>query len=328
MAGHYQWRAIIHGGRLFNGRPSLPAFADGSTMVSDRISDWETQQMTTQTIPTLHFIAAAGAHRGRLRELNEDAVLALIRPPEGGLSIGFFAVADGMGGHQAGEVASRLALETLQESLSPFFEASGETTTPSTAARDPEGDTLPSLTSFLETHLRQAVVQANDAIYNYAQRNPDEAGNLGCTVTCALLQNHLGVIANVGDSRTYLLRHGQLQQVTEDHSYVGQLVRNGQLAPDDIYDHPQRNVVTRALGSQPEVEVDLWSQIVQAGDRLLLCSDGLWEMVRDPAAIARLLSQEDVEAAVRDLIDLANAEGGTDNIGVVVVAVVEAPAAG
>jgi PPM family protein phosphatase len=283
--------------------------------------------MTAQTIPTLQLVTAAGTHRGRIRELNEDAVLALVRPPEDGSSIGFFAVADGMGGHQAGEVASRLALETLQESLSRFFEASGEMTRAGTAARDREGDTLPSLTSFLETHLRQAVVQANQAIYTYAQRNPDEAGNLGCTVTCALVQNHLGVIANVGDSRTYLLRHGQLQQITEDHSYVGQLVQSGQLAPDEVYDHPQRNVVTRALGSQPEVEVDLWSQLLQAGDRLLLCSDGLWEMVRDPAAIARLLAQEDVDGAVRDLIDLANAEGGTDNIGVVVVAVVEAPAA-
>jgi PPM family protein phosphatase len=275
-------------------------------------------EMTTQT-PVLQAKAAAGTHRGRLRELNEDAVLALVRSPESGSSAGLFAVADGMGGHQAGEVASRLALDTLQESLSLFFDNAKEAATLPATPVDPDRDTLPSITSFLETRLRQAIVEANDAIYKYAENHPDEAGNLGCTVTCALVQNHLAVIANVGDSRTYLLRNNQLQQITEDHSYVGQLVQSGQLAPEEIYNHPQRNVVTRALGSQPDVEVDLWSHMLHAGDRLLLCSDGLWEMVRDPAVIARLLGEEDVETAVHNLIAMANAEGGADNIGVVVV---------
>jgi PPM family protein phosphatase len=267
--------------------------------------------------------AAAGTHRGRVRDLNEDAVLAVVRPPEDGSILGLFAVADGMGGHQAGEVASRLALDTLQQSLSIFF-GGGNRATPSPAApADPTRDTLPSITSFLEDRLRQAVVEANDAIYSYAEQHPDEAGNLGCTVTCALVQNDVAVIANVGDSRTYLLRDNRLQQITQDHSYVGQLVLTGQLAPEEVYDHPQRNVVTRALGSQAEVEVDLWSYLLHGGDRLLLCSDGLWEMVRDSAVIARLLTEaEDAETAVQDLIANANAEGGSDNIGVVVVEVV------
>jgi PPM family protein phosphatase len=280
--------------------------------------------MTTNT-PTLQLKAATGSHRGRVRELNEDAVLARVRPPESGIAFGLFAVADGMGGHQAGEVASRLALETIQENLLIFFDGTDAGATQSTAPVDPAGDTLPNITSFLEDRLRQAIVEANDAIYSYAQQHPDEAGNLGCTVTCALVQNDLAIIANVGDSRTYLLRDNELQQITEDHSYVGQLVRNGQMAPDEIYDHPQRNVVTRALGNQAEVEVDLWSYQLHAGDRLLLCSDGLWEMVRDPAVIARLLAENaDLETVAHNLIAAANAEGGIDNIAVVAVELLEA----
>jgi PPM family protein phosphatase len=280
--------------------------------------------MTTHTT-TLQLKAAAGSHRGRVRQLNEDAVLARIRPPESGISFGLFAVADGMGGHQAGEVASRLALETLQDKLSIFFDGADAGAAQPAAAVDPAQDTLPNITSFLEERLRQAIVEANDVIYTYAQQHPDDAGNLGCTVTCALVQNDLAIIANVGDSRAYLLRDNALQQITEDHSYVGQLVRNGQLAPDEIYDHPQRNVVTRALGSQPEVEVDLWSYLLHAGDRLLLCSDGLWEMVRDPAVIARLLAENgDLETVAGNLIATANDEGGIDNIGVVVVELLEA----
>jgi PPM family protein phosphatase len=280
--------------------------------------------MTTYT-PALQLKAAAGSHRGRVRQLNEDAVMARVRPPEGGAALGLFAVADGMGGHQAGEVASRLALETLQDNLAIFFDGTATETAQPAQPSDPAGDTLPNITSFLEERLRQAIVRANDVIYKYAQQNPDEAGNLGCTVTCALVQNDLAVIANVGDSRTYLLRDNELLQITEDHSYVGQLVRSGQLEPEGIHDHPQRNVVTRALGSQPEVEVDLWSYSLHTGDRLLLCSDGLWEMVRDPAVIARLLADDaDLERIVDNLINLANAEGGADNIGVVVVELAEA----
>jgi PPM family protein phosphatase len=279
--------------------------------------------MTTHTA-TLQLKAAAGSHRGRVRQLNEDAVLARVRPPESGISFGLFAVADGMGGHQAGEVASRLALETLHDRLSIFFDGTDAGAAQSAAPVDSAEDTLPNVTSFLEERLRQAIVEANDVIYTYAQQHPDDAGNLGCTVTCALVQNDLAIIANVGDSRTYLLRDNALQQITEDHSYVGQLVRNGQLAPDEIYDHPQRNVVTRALGSQPEVEVDLWSYLLHAGDRLLLCSDGLWEMVRDPAVIARLLAANgDLETVADNLIAKANDEGGIDNIGVVVIELLE-----
>jgi PPM family protein phosphatase len=259
---------------------------------------------------------AAGSHRGRVRELNEDAVLTLVQPPEKGPAA-FLAVADGMGGHQAGEVASRLALDTLRQIFSAYLNrTNGQETAPAPTSPN---ETVPGATSFLEQKVRLAITEANHIIFNYAQQNPEEAGNLGCTITCALIQGDLAVIANVGDSRTYLLRDGQLHQITEDHSYVGQLARSGQIEVEEIFDHPQRNVVTRALGSQDYVEVDIWAYSLHVGDRLLLCSDGLWEMVREPDVIAQLLGgTEDLDSVILNLIDRANAEGGTDNIAVVV----------
>jgi protein phosphatase len=134
------------------------------------------------------------------------------------------------------------------------------------------------------------------------------------------------VVANVGDSRTYLYRGQELQQITEDHSYVWQLVQEGFLKVEEIYDHPQRNVITRALGNQEEVAVDTWTYTLEDGDRLLLCSDGVWEMIHDPDEIAASLANEELQEAVNQLIEAANNYGGLDNIGVV-VAEYQAPTA-
>lgn len=264
--------------------------------------------------------AAAGADRGRVRHLNEDAVLAYVRPPDYGLPLALLIVADGMGGHQAGEVASRLTIETMREQLSWLLEEDdSQKTQLSAPAADPKTDTAPGPTAQLQERLRLAVEAANTAIYQYSLENPVEAGNMGCTVTCALIHNDLAIIGNVGDSRAYLWRDGALQQITEDHSYVWEMIQAGQLPPEAVYDHPQRNVVTRALGSQNSIEVDFWAHPLQPHDRLLLCSDGLWEMVRDEERLAQLISEDkEPPEIVAGLIELANAYGGGDNIGVVV----------
>ncbi|MFZ0549100.1 MAG: Stp1/IreP family PP2C-type Ser/Thr phosphatase [Candidatus Promineifilaceae bacterium] len=267
--------------------------------------------------------AAAGTDPGRARQINQDNVLAYVRPRNLGKPLGLLIVADGMGGHQAGEIASHLAVETIRESLSWMLEQDDDETTTPMPMPQLEGEDAnefndAAYTAHLEKRLELAIEEANKVIYNYAQENPEEAGNLGCTVTCAIVYGDVAIIANVGDSRTYLFREGELKQITDDHSYVGQLVREGLLEPKDVFEHEQRNVITRALGNRPGVNADLASWSLEVGDRLMLCSDGVWEMIRDPEEMAQMLRSEELETAVEKLIDSANAHGGVDNIGVVV----------
>jgi protein phosphatase len=165
------------------------------------------------------------------------------------------------------------------------------------------------------------VQRANQVVRDYAQHYPGRARDAGSTVTMAVLQGWTAYIANVGDSRTYLLRDGKLEQLTTDHSLVAGLVAAGTIEPDEIYTHPQRNVIYRSLGSDPEVEVDIVRQPLQAGDRLLLCSDGLWEMVRDPEMAAVLDRTPDVWEACDQLVERANENGGPDNITAILVRV-------
>lgn len=273
--------------------------------------------------------AAAGTDPGRARQINQDNVLAYVRPHKMGKPLGLLVVADGMGGHQAGEIASQLAVDTIRNTLSWMLEQDDdEATTPMPLpAVDEEAEEKndAAYTAHLEKRLELAIEEANKVIYNYAQENPIEAGNLGCTVTCAIIYGDVAIIANVGDSRTYLYRQGTLNQITDDHSYVGQLVREGLLEPEDIFEHEQRNVITRALGNRPAVHVDLASWSLEAGDRLMLCSDGVWEMIRDPEEMAEMLQSDKLETAVERLIDSANAHGGADNIGVVVAELLQEP---
>ena len=268
---------------------------------------------------TLRFHAAAGTDPGLVHQINQDSALAIVRQ-ESGKAAGLFVVADGMGGHQAGDVASRLAAETIKEELAWLLErAETEDTQPS--APSPVAETLvESSTAQLQQRLELAIHRANQEITTYAQDNPVDAGNMGTTVTCVLVEDDQAAIANVGDSRTYLLRDGELRQITEDHSYVARLVKEGQLQPNEVFDHPRRNVITRSLGYKQDIEIDSWLERLQPGDRLLLCSDGLWEMVQDPASLQQVLEQStEPAAAVSRFIDAANANGGADNIGVVVV---------
>jgi protein phosphatase len=218
---------------------------------------------------------------GRKRRHNEDAFI--VQPP-------LFAIADGMGGAQAGEVASRLAAEALR--------GAGDGST-------------------AEERLVSLVQEANRRVYE--RQTEDEAtSGMGTTVTAVLVDGDELVVGHVGDSRAYLVREGRLAQLTEDHSLVQELLSDGRLSPEEAERHPQRSVITRAVGTDPDVDVDLRRNAVEAGDVVLLCSDGLTDMVTDEA-ILRIVEQNrhDLDGAVRALVDAANAGGGEDNITVI-----------
>jgi serine/threonine protein phosphatase PrpC len=227
---------------------------------------------------------------GRVRAANEDSLL--VAEP-------LFAVADGMGGHQGGEVASALALQILGEAHDD----------PSTSA------------------LVQAVRSANQAVFDKAGTSPDLKG-MGTTLT-ALADvdtsegKRLGIV-NVGDSRLYRARGDRLEQLTEDHSLVASLVRQGRITAEEAESHPQRNILTRALGIDEAVAVDSWEVEPVAGDRFLICSDGLFNEVDENRMIATLRRFDDPTDAARELVRLANEGGGRDNITAVVVDVVSA----
>lgn len=236
---------------------------------------------------------------GRRRESNEDDFL--VEPRRG-----VYAVADGMGGHAAGEIASRLAIETLLEVLQ----------------RSEAADQRMSVEDAAEW-LRGAVVEANRRICD-SIRLHDERRGMGTTVVALVHSGEDAVVGHVGDSRLYLLRGDELLRMTSDHSWVNEQVKLGLMNDDTAQRHPMRNIVTRALGSRPEVLVDLTSMQTQPGDVFLLCSDGLNTMLADEQ-IHELLraDRHNPEAACRALIEHANRRGGDDNVTVVVACVAE-----
>jgi protein phosphatase len=219
---------------------------------------------------------------GRVRRRNEDAFV--VDPP-------LFAVADGMGGAQAGEVASRLAAAAFRE----FREA------------DELGP---------EERVQAIIKEANRRIYERA-RTDSEVSGMGTTVTAALLTDGRVVIGHVGDSRAYRIRDGRLEQLTEDHSLVADLMRSGRLTPEEAEGHPQRSVITRALGTDPDVDVDTLVIEAAAGDLFLLCSDGLSTMVSEPDVLRTVERANTLDEAARDLVRAANTGGGEDNVTVV-----------
>ena len=206
-----------------------------------------------------------------------------------------------------------------------------ETSQPDGAA-DEENEEAGATRHLLETVVRQhfgdklraAVEHSSQAIVDYGAEHR-EARGMGATVTAALVMDGQAFIANVGDSRTYLLRDGKLQRVTRDHSLVARLVEAEQIQPEDVYDHPSRNLIYRSLGAgHAEVEVDIFDEQLRAGDALLLCSDGLWEMIPDPQLQTIINESDDIEQACATLIKVANENGGEDNITAVLVRCVEA----
>ncbi|HEY4725902.1 MAG TPA: Stp1/IreP family PP2C-type Ser/Thr phosphatase, partial [Actinomycetota bacterium] len=244
----------------------------------------------------MRLVFAAATDVGRMRKNNEDSYLS---------SKPVAAVADGMGGHSAGEVASAIAIEELA--------ALGE--------RGPwENETAAT------DDLKQAILRANRRIREMAASDRKLNG-MGTTLVALLEDGDMVHVANVGDSRGYLLRQGELSQVTVDHSLVQELVDDGRLSPEDAERHPQRSVITRALGIDPEVEFDLFTYKLQVGDRLLLCSDGLSDVVETTQIRNVLLRVRSPQKAARQLITVANEQGGPDNITVIVVEAVDESAA-
>jgi protein phosphatase len=222
--------------------------------------------------------------KGRVREGNEDAYL--VEPP-------LYAVADGMGGHRGGEVASQLALETIAD----LFR---------------KGD-IP---------LAEQVRRANRAVFDRSGTDRAVAG-MGTTLTAALVQGELAHLMHVGDSRAYLLRAGTLRQLTEDHTLVNRMVKAGEITAEEAEVHPHRNVITRSLGTEADVEVDEQDVGLLEGDRLLLCSDGLTGMLSEGQIQAILEATPTAQEAADRLVVAANRAGGVDNITVVVLAVSE-----
>jgi PPM family protein phosphatase len=293
---------------------------------------------------SLKLQAAAKTDVGRQREQNEDSPYLYISEEQ---ERGLFIVADGMGGYRAGEVASRLAVQKISEALKSFLipiseqptiklsplsdaDLADQSTIKLDTTKISEQATKSKKTSKLaetptiktiEDSLKAAVRQANRAILSYGEEQSGARG-LGCTVTSALVQDDQAFIVNVGDSRTYLLRNGELTVLTRDHSLVQRLVEEKQITPDEVYTHPQRNLIYRSLGAgHKSVEPDVFHQPLQRGDTLLLCSDGLWEMVHRQDLISILQQEDDPQHLCDRLIDMANAHGGEDNITAVVVQV-------
>ena len=219
---------------------------------------------------------------GRRRRRNEDAYVC--EPP-------LFAIADGMGGAQAGEVASRLAAAALKEG----------------GAENGGG----------AQRIVDLIQEANRRIYDRSSTDPKTSG-MGTTMTVALVEDAHVTFGHVGDSRAYLVRDGEIEQLTGDHSLVNELIKSGQLSPDDAGSHPQRSVITRALGTDPDVDVDTFSVAAQTNDLFLLSSDGLTDMLGDSEILDVVeRNRKDLDSAMRALVKEANRGGGEDNITVV-----------
>jgi protein phosphatase len=229
---------------------------------------------------------AGASDTGRKRRRNEDSYV--IAPP-------LFAVADGMGGAQAGEIASKLAAAALEDTDSGAL--SGE-------------DRVTSL-----------IQEANRRVYERSNEDPNASG-MGTTITVALVEDSGVTIGHVGDSRAYRYHDGSIEQITEDHSLVNELMKSGKLSPEEAETHPQRSVITRALGTDPDVDVDAFTVEAHAGDVFLLCSDGLTTMVDDDDILGVLEKyHDDLDRATKSLVSAANRGGGEDNITVIAFAI-------
>ena len=236
---------------------------------------------------------AAVTDPGRRRRQNEDA---FVREPP------LFAVADGMGGAQAGEIASRLAAAALRQ---PSDDESGDG----------------------RKRVVQLIQEANRRVYERSSEDEAVSG-MGTTMTVALVEDTTVWIGHVGDSRAYRVRDGSLEQLTEDHSLVAELVRSGKLSPEEAEIHPQRSVITRALGTDPDVDVDVFSVSPEPGDLFMICSDGLTAMITDDAILEIMEDhREDLDRSAKRLVDAANRSGGEDNITVVLFEIVQSEAA-
>ncbi|GCE09062.1 protein phosphatase [Dictyobacter aurantiacus] len=255
------------------------------------------QQKRGQKTRPLALNVAQRTDVGRKRQHNEDSVAYIIPKDQQLLEHkgALFIVADGMGGHAAGEVASEIAVDSV---CTLYYQ-------------DADADVPASLI--------RAIRYANATIYQRATENAQHSG-MGTTCVVAVLRGNVAYIANVGDSRAYLVRHGQVRQISQDHSWVAEQVRLGQMTEEEAQMHSMRNIITRSLGPFPEVEVDIFVEQVEEGDALVLCSDGLCGMINDQE-LTSIVEQFGPQESVYRLVEYANAQGGIDNITAIVARV-------
>jgi serine/threonine protein phosphatase PrpC/uncharacterized OB-fold protein len=285
------------------------ALGEEYAAVQDMLTDFSRLPSAPSPARSLKPSHGQATHPGRQYTRNEDAVVTFTfdKEQEGrSVPVGFYLVADGMGGHDAGDLASRTVNQIVThwiietKVLPDLRKVTRKLTT-----EDVPGELL-----------TQAIQQANETLLRHGQA---KGSDLGSTVTAALIIGEAATIANVGDSRTYLLREGRLEQVTQDHSLVARLVDAGIIRPEGVRTHPQRNQIYRCLGHKPDVDVDVFVRQLRAGDTLVLCSDGLWEMVPD-AEIQRIVENaRSPQRACDALVEAANRAGGEDNVAVIVV---------
>jgi protein phosphatase len=234
-------------------------------------------------------------HVGLKRPLNEDSFCSNVEE-------GLYVVADGMGGHAHGEVASRLAVETIEEFI--------KLTSGDTDVTWPYG--IDESLSLNGNRLKTSIRFANQRLIEHARSSAGCEG-MATTVVAVLVEDDVAEIAHVGDSRVYLVRDGEIVRVTSDHSWVNEQVQSGVIDSEQARNHPLRNVVTRALGGRPELEVDVTTLELKSGDRLLLCSDGLTTMLDDGEILRTVLGGDGGVDQTDELIERANASGGEDN---------------
>ena len=262
----------------------------------DLVRGWrEREAREPRLVPIVKF--AAKTDLGRVRENNEDK-FDFYEPEDRTLLATrgcLYAVADGMGGHAAGQIASELALKTL---VAAYYDSPTES---------------------IPRALLEAIQCANETVFAVAHTVPDRSG-MGTTLTVAVLAEDRLHIGQVGDSRAYLIRAGEIRQITHDHSWVAEQVRLGGLTEEEAEIHPWRNIITRSIGSQDTVEADVFVEEARAGDIVVLCSDGLTGHVHADE-IGRIVSGHAPSEACRQLIELACARGGRDNITVAVIAI-------
>lgn len=238
---------------------------------------------------------AAETDRGLKREINEDCHRIITESSQNPCA---FIIADGMGGHNCGEVASRMTVDYISD----FIVHSGN---------------LLLSCPDIEEEIKKLVGDANIAVFEASLIKP-EANGMGTTLTMAVITGRKVTVAHVGDSRMYLARDEKLQQITEDHSYIEELIKNGTLTREQAENHPRKNVITRAIGSSKDLEVDVMNFEAKEGDIFLLCTDGLTNMICENE-IYNIIKDNEPEKACEQLIEAAKGKGGEDNITVIVI---------
>jgi len=241
------------------------------------------------------MLIGVNSHKGKIRDINED-YYSLVQNESG--EIVAFVIADGMGGHNSGEVASKMAVESVAGKLLPV-----------TAMPDDE--------SMISDTLVNIIQMANKEIYEFGQNSIDNFG-MGTTLIAAIPKDGKMHIGHVGDSRAYRIRDNEIHRITTDHSYIEELLKNGTINNEEAKLHPKKNLITRALGSV-ELEVDYYISEIKSGDNFVFCTDGLTNMVDDEEIKNICLNTSDSQQACDKLVELANSNGGEDNITVIVV---------